>query len=335
MSLVRDFKNFETRQVNKLFHTVEIVQAIVKKGVLNIRRNLRTTITLMVIPPTGKETIRLRVSWGLFLFLGFIILLAIIGCFYMVFHGKEQASYYEAAEKKLSAARASLERLEDEMSNVRYLAYRFKDMVHNLKNEKSYVTSFIDQTSINTEDFDSSINNQLSMIKSLSASLESSNGDLDKVADSFRKIRDFLKDLPSMWPVKNGLGRITFQFGPNLHPIYKSWYLHKGTDFGYRKGVPLVAAGNGVVASVTYEPLNYGNCIILKHKYGYYTRYAHLGSVAVKTGDTVTQGQVIGTMGDTGLIDAPHLHFEVLIGSQVIDPESLLLKINNNDLLAD
>ncbi|HOV63162.1 MAG TPA: M23 family metallopeptidase, partial [Spirochaetia bacterium] len=66
------------------------------------------------------------------------------------------------------------------------------------------------------------------------------------------------------------------------------------------------------------------NYVVIRHSYGFQTKYGHLDSVYVEEGDTVTQGQKIGTMGNTGLSTGPHLHFEVRIGSQVVDPARFL-----------
>ncbi|MDZ7792491.1 MAG: M23 family metallopeptidase [Spirochaetia bacterium] len=85
-----------------------------------------------------------------------------------------------------------------------------------------------------------------------------------------------------------------------------------------------VAAANGKVIERKYEPMGFGNYIVIRHAYGFATKYAHLDNVYVEEGDVVTQGQKIGTMGNTGMSTGPHLHFEVRIGAQVVDPERFL-----------
>jgi murein DD-endopeptidase MepM/ murein hydrolase activator NlpD len=65
---------------------------------------------------------------------------------------------------------------------------------------------------------------------------------------------------------------------------------------------------------------DFGNFVIIRHKHGYYTRYAHLQSSRVKLGQSVQQGEVIGYIGNTGISTGPHLHYEVHIGSDVVDP---------------
>ena len=69
-----------------------------------------------------------------------------------------------------------------------------------------------------------------------------------------------------------------------------------------------------------YDAMGFGNYVVIRHSYGYSTKYGHMDKVYVEEGDTVTQGQKLGTMGNTGLSTGQHIHFEVRIGSQVVDP---------------
>ena len=91
-------------------------------------------------------------------------------------------------------------------------------------------------------------------------------------------------------------------------------------DFStYRSGDPVIATANGQVVTVGYDS-SFGNNVIIKHKHGMYTRYAHLSTIRVKKGQYVSQRDVIGTIGNTGVTTGPHLHYEVHIGSDVVDP---------------
>ena len=110
------------------------------------------------------------------------------------------------------------------------------------------------------------------------------------------------------------------EFGQNKHPITGQWYIHKGLDFStWRSGDPVVSTADGQVVTVAFDT-SFGHYVIVKHKHGIYTRYAHLNSFRVKKGEYVEQGQVIGTVGNTGITTGPHLHYEVHIGSDVVDP---------------
>jgi len=97
----------------------------------------------------------------------------------------------------------------------------------------------------------------------------------------------------------------------------------------WRSGDSILATANGQIVTVAYDA-SFGNYIIIKHAYGYYTRYAHLKACYVKKGQFVSQGDIIGALGNTGLTTGPHLHYEVHIGSDVVDPAKYInIKVNN------
>jgi murein DD-endopeptidase MepM/ murein hydrolase activator NlpD len=109
-------------------------------------------------------------------------------------------------------------------------------------------------------------------------------------------------------------------FGQNINPFSGQYYIHKGIDIStYRSGDPIVATADGQVVTIEYTE-DFGNYVIIRHKHGYYTRYAHMLSARVRLGQRVQQGEVIGYIGNTGLSTGPHLHYEIHIGSDVVDP---------------
>lgn len=160
-------------------------------------------------------------------------------------------------------------------------------------------------------------------------------GSLQDAVDPLREIRSVLEsqqallaDIPNYWPVANGLGRVTMEFGPNIHPINGQWYLHKGIDIAGPPGLPIVASASGKVVELGYDP-GYGFYVYLRHKYGFRTRYSHMQSILVTEGQDVVQGERIGTLGNTGISTGPHLDFIVMLGTDVVDP-AVFLKISNS-----
>lgn len=108
-------------------------------------------------------------------------------------------------------------------------------------------------------------------------------------------------------------GTITSHFGYRIHPIYGTKRLHRGLDIASGTGTPIYAAETGTVITASYDS-GYGNYIMITHNIDgqvYTTLYAHLNSIQVSTGQRVSRGQQIGTMGSTGASTGPHLHFEV------------------------
>jgi len=95
--------------------------------------------------------------------------------------------------------------------------------------------------------------------------------------------------------------------------------LHLGFDLAVTGGVPVVAANAGTVLNASWLGI-YGNCVILDHGMGVQSLYAHLSSLDVKAGDTVTRGQTLGRSGRTGLAANDHLHFTMLVGGRMVNP---------------
>ena len=129
--------------------------------------------------------------------------------------------------------------------------------------------------------------------------------------------------------------RLSSSFGMRKHPILGFNKLHQGTDFAAPRGTPIMASGNGVVA-MAQKYKGYGNYILLKHNSTFKTAYAHLSKYGrgVRKGVRVTQGQIIGYVGSTGMSTGPHLHYEVIKNGKKINSQRLKLptgKILNNE----
>lgn len=109
-------------------------------------------------------------------------------------------------------------------------------------------------------------------------------------------------------------------YGYRIHPVLKVKKFHKGIDFTCPKGTPIQATGNGVVKKVKKSRFGYGNVVHIDHGFGYETVYAHMQDIDIKTGEEVTRGQRIGTVGSTGTSTAPHLHYEVRKDGKAVNP---------------
>lgn len=109
-------------------------------------------------------------------------------------------------------------------------------------------------------------------------------------------------------------GRITSHYGP------RGTCMHKGIDIANIVGTPVEVIRSGKVVAIGYEEKGYGNFIIVRHWY-YDSLYAHLNAVSVKLGQLVKDGQIIGTVGNTGRSSGPHLHFEIIKNGKRLDPK--------------
>lgn len=157
-------------------------------------------------------------------------------------------------------------------------------------------------------------------VNELTQFLEDATAPVEQFGKMFDSRAVLFREIPSIWPVTNPNAHLSMAFGPNVHPITGQWYVHKGLDFStFRSGDRVVATADGYVAMVGYD-LSFGNYVIIKHKHGIYTRYAHMMYSTVKKGQYVRQKDLIGYVGNTGVTTGPHLHYEVHIGSDVVDP---------------
>lgn len=130
-----------------------------------------------------------------------------------------------------------------------------------------------------------------------------------------------LASLPAIQPVSNKeLKRLASGFGMRMHPIYKKLRMHKGIDFSVRIGTPVYATGDGVIIETKSKFNGYGKSIEIKHGYGFKTLYAHLSQFAVKKGQKVKRGQLIGYSGNSGASTGPHLHYEVIENGKHVNP---------------
>lgn len=113
-------------------------------------------------------------------------------------------------------------------------------------------------------------------------------------------------------------------YGYRIHPIYGDWRLHAGVDLGQAWGAPIYASRGGVVTTASYEEGGAGNYIIINHGDGYASGYMHMTYYIVDVGEYITQGQVIGYVGDTGAATAPHLHFSIYHNGTTVNPMDYL-----------
>ena len=132
---------------------------------------------------------------------------------------------------------------------------------------------------------------------------------------------EMLTTIPAIQPIENhDLTLIASGFGHRIHPIYKILKMHPGLDYSAPVGTPVHATADGTVESVTRTARGLGNRILIDHGHGYKTLYACMDELNVRRGQQVKRGEQIGTVGDTGLSAAPHLHYEVHLNGEPVNP---------------
>ena len=160
-----------------------------------------------------------------------------------------------------------------------------------------------------------------------------------ELATSFRAVSDTLAQsferlsrTPSIMPTT---GWLSSHFtSARFHPVLHENRAHEGIDLGAPMGAPIVAPASGIVKSVSHEP-GYGNTFEIDHGDGIVTRFAHCSRIVVRVGQSVTKGQLIATVGNSGLSTGPHLHYEVHVNGQAVNPLRYVVKPRSSDRLAD
>ena len=127
--------------------------------------------------------------------------------------------------------------------------------------------------------------------------------------------------VPSLWPVA---GETTDGFGGRSNPFGGGGFeLHPGQDIRAERGAPVVSAAAGTVVFAGTQS-GYGQMVEVDHGGGLTTRYAHLSKIEAATGQEIARGQQIGQVGSTGRSTGPHLHYEVRVGGEAVNPRAYL-----------
>lgn len=135
-----------------------------------------------------------------------------------------------------------------------------------------------------------------------------------------REIR--MENIPAIQPILNkDLTHIASGFGVRVDPVYHIPRMHTGMDFTAKTGTDVYATGNGTVSFSGWKQ-GYGNTVCIDHGFGYSTLYAHLFQQLVSVGQKVKRGDIIGLVGNTGKSTGPHVHYEVRLNNQPIDPRN-------------
>ncbi len=164
---------------------------------------------------------------------------------------------------------------------------------------------------------DERVENLLSSLDQIERQLSIQRQSFDEIREKIVSNQEKLAYIPSVIPVQEG--RLTDGFGYRRDPFTRQIRFHYGADFAAPQGTEVYATANGRVIKAHRVP-GFGKVIELDHGYGYTTIYGHLDEFHVRRGDSVTRGQVIGRVGNTGRSTAPHLHYEVQVEGHPVDP---------------
>lgn len=318
MSPVKHYKKAENRIVRNIQRFFCSLGSAVSSFIMGIVSVCRQQLTVMFIPHSERTIFNFRISVFSLIVMTFLFACMIMSFILFTTRFTGVSDMLVSSSTELERKEESLEIIRDGISDLKNTSRVFKDALLDTVETLGLKT---EQTLPETEAAAvSSDIRELEELRSLTGLLKESMGYFDDIAYLLKAHQELIVELPTIWPLKDVRGRVTSSFGPTTHPFSREWYLHKGIDIAYKRGTKLVATANGKVIEKGYEPNGYGNYIVIKHKYGLYTKFAHMDKVYAKEGQNVLQGDVIGTLGNTGLSTGPHVHYEVRIGTQVVDP---------------
>jgi murein DD-endopeptidase MepM/ murein hydrolase activator NlpD len=159
-------------------------------------------------------------------------------------------------------------------------------------------------------------------------SLQDLSRSVSDLTERSARLTEFYKDqqalfaaTPSIWPVR---GYLSSNFGNRADPFTGQRDFHPGIDISTPRGTKIVAPAAGVVVTAGRRGA-YGNAVVIDHGYGVVTRYGHLEGFAVRAGQRVERGDVLGFVGSTGRSNAPHLHYEVWVRDKNQNPIHFIL----------
>jgi murein DD-endopeptidase MepM/ murein hydrolase activator NlpD len=328
MASVHEYKRLENKIVRKVKDAALVAANFIGGVFKALGRFLTRRYTVVFVPHSEKRVYNLQIT-VLSIFCFVLVVFGVIGGFFWYGTSYSSAVYSMAGKDgRLRDTQASLDQFRDETGLLLREARNFESALSGVlsalglgnNSTMSQNTSGDLSSILGIKETPEGLLREIDDMRRLSSYLSQAVEPIKEIGTLLDSQSALLTEIPSVWPVRNGIGTITMFFGPNINPINGQYYIHKGIDIAtYRAGDPVVATADGQVVTAEYT-FDFGNFIIIRHKHGYYTRYAHLQSFRAKVGQRVQQNEVIGYIGNTGISTGPHLHYEVHIGSDVVDP---------------
>jgi murein DD-endopeptidase MepM/ murein hydrolase activator NlpD len=289
--------------------------------------------TIMLIPHSEKRVVNLQMNTMFFSFICLVFASIVFGFIFLSTNYTTKQQDLAVNQVNFDSAQANLDSVIDEVSELIKVYRVFENAMQSTLGELNIASASEDAFSghgdiegiLDLEEVQNNTIREVFDIRRLRGSISDAIEPINQISNILAEEKQLLSDIPSLWPVVGGRDALTMEFGPNVHPIRDEWYLHKGVDIAGPVGLPIVAAANGKVVESRLDQISgYGNTIIVEHKYGFRTRYSHMSRRLVNEGEEVYQGQQLGLLGNTGLSSGAHLDFQVMLGTEVLDPATFL-----------
>lgn len=314
---------------------------------IHVRTKKSKTFSLLIIPHTKKIKQLSIATWIPKFILSFLFIFLFTSG-YFIFnlyndYGNLKQEYYEKVQKldaleelnyhqknEIDNLRTGTLEIMEKLKSINALQETVKDLVGLEQNPEEIEDEQIENSTVfpsrggamlrdsNITNFnDKDLETQ---VKELSLQLDNSLNELSILIEDVEEKLKYLDAKPNLMPTT---GRITSGFGNRKNPFGSGIEFHNGLDIANNSGTEVKAAGSGIVTFAGYNS-GYGRFIIISHGYGYQSIYGHNRKLLVDVGDKVEKGQVIAEMGSTGRSTGPHLHFEVRLNGEPIDPTKVI-----------
>ncbi|MEO8086038.1 MAG: M23 family metallopeptidase [Bacteroidota bacterium] len=226
---------------------------------------------------------------------------------------------YEMLQQRTEQAEAVLSDIQDR-DNTIYRVIFEADPIPQTVREAGY--GGVDRYNNLKDYYNADLIKEVTMkVDKLSKQLYIQSKSFDEVFNLVKNKSQMLAAIPAIQPIANkDLKYIASGFGWRIHPIYKTEKMHSGMDFTAPVGTPIHATGNGTVSKIEYDGRGYGNNVIINHGWGFESLYGHMSKIAVRPGQKISRGDLIGYVGSTGASTGPHLHYEVRKGGNPVNP---------------
>ncbi|MCL2102893.1 MAG: M23 family metallopeptidase [Syntrophorhabdaceae bacterium] len=274
-------------------------------------KRLGTPVTILMVSHGRSKPVRMQVP-------AFVLFVCLILCI---------SGAIFLADVSVSAIR--YRQMETQLFHMTTQFNELKDSMHYLrKAERDFRKMFGLKSKIDVLELDdSAYANEILYSDSGSFDMKAIREQLDESMQSVAEIRDYIKNqkdiyraTPTGWPVN---GKISSRYGYRSHPVFGEPRFHSGLDISVPHGTDVAVTADGIV-NFSGRTTGGGFVVIVEHGYGFRTAYAHNSRVLVQVEQRVKRGDIIAQSGSSGVTTGPHLHYEVWLNGQHINPSDYL-----------
>ena len=302
-----------------------------------------TSYTVMVVPNDGGEmsnhnfySNQVRTLLNAMALLVAVIAFSVGAMYYVIYTGwtdrdalKEYYAAKEMQDKRIEDLQTMTDNVQKQLAELQKLK---KDVLREMKKAGMETPKLSDEDDKKSGQggpifgFGDNMSTRIAILEeqnsNLAFNIEVDRQDVNKLYKAIRQDNYKKEVTPDIWPVDNGW--ISSDFGRRQNPVTGEWGdFHPGLDIAAPYGEPVYAGASGRVTHAGWYS-GYGKYIEIEHDYGYSTAYGHLSTIAVNVNAYVVKGQFIGRVGSTGFSTGPHLHYEVILWGEQINPRRMI-----------